>query len=174
MLNRTNLTLSALALSNRLNLGTRSLAANASVNFGGQTLRTRQSHHDVMRERMDWYVVLSIPRPRYAIPAIPGSFFHVLQRQLSFVTSEQSPVAVHVRVVSEPRPADLVDRCERDVPVTDPSLQPSDSLVGIAIPSASDCKSRSAVKSAGKRGLKRTAKRSAPRAAATMSRTYGK
>ena len=32
MLNRTNLTLSALALSNGLNLGTRSLAANASVN----------------------------------------------------------------------------------------------------------------------------------------------
>ena len=38
MLNRTNLTLSALALSNRLNLGTRSLAANASVNDGDQTL----------------------------------------------------------------------------------------------------------------------------------------
>ena len=32
LMNRTNLTLSALALSNRLNLGTRSLAVNASVN----------------------------------------------------------------------------------------------------------------------------------------------
>ena len=113
MLNRTNLTLSALALSNRLNLGTRSFAANASVNFGGQTLRTRQSHHDVMRERMDWYVVLSIPRPRYAIPAIPGSFFHVLQRQLSFVTSEQSPVAVDVLSYPSRDPADLVGRRER-------------------------------------------------------------
>ena len=64
MLNRTNLTLSALALSNGLNLGTRSLAANASVNDGDQTLRTRHSHHDVMRERMVWYVVFSIPKPR--------------------------------------------------------------------------------------------------------------
>ena len=41
MLNRTNLTLSA--LSNRLNLGTRSLALNASVNNGGQTLRIRHA-----------------------------------------------------------------------------------------------------------------------------------
>ena len=174
MLNRTNLTLSALALSNRLNLGTRSFAANASVNFGVETLRTRQSHHDVMRERMDWYVVLSIPRPRYAIPAIRGSFFHVQQRQLSFVTSDQSPVAVGVCVVSPSRPADLVGRRERGVQIPDPRLQSSDSLAGMAIPSASHCKSRSAVKSAGKRGLKRTAQRSAPGAVAKMSPTCGK
>ena len=161
MLNRTNLTLSALALSNRLNLGTRSFAANASVNFGVQTLRTRQSHHDVMRERMDWYVVLSMPRPRYAIPAIPSSFFQVQQRQLSCVTSEQSLVAVDVCVETVSRPADLVGRPERGVDIPDPRFQPSDSLRGIAIPSASDCKSRSAVKSAGKRGLKRTATRAA-------------
>ena len=37
MLNRTNLTLSA--LSNRLNLGTRSLVLGTGVNHGGNTLR---------------------------------------------------------------------------------------------------------------------------------------
>jgi hypothetical protein len=174
MLNRTNLTLSALALSNRLNLGTRSLAANASVNFDGQTLRTRQSHHDVMRERMDWYVVLSIPRPRYAIPAIPGSFFQIQQGQLSCVTSEQSVVAVNVCVDSVPRPADLVGRRELGVQIHDPRFQLSDSLVGMSISGASDGKSRSAVKSTGKRGLKRTATRAAHAAAATMSTAYGK
>jgi len=73
MLNRTNLTLSALALSNRLNLGTRSLAANAGVNNVGDTLRIRSSHQDVMRVGMVWYVVFSIPKPRHAIPAIPSS-----------------------------------------------------------------------------------------------------
>jgi len=175
MLNRTNLTLSALALSNRLNLGTRSLVANASVNFVGQTLRTRQSHHDVMRDRMDWYVVLSIPRPRYAIPAIPGSFFQVHQPQSSCVTSQQSSVAVTVYVDSVSRPLDLADRRERDAHSSDSRFQPSGSLLGMALPSASECKSRSAVKSVGKRGLKRTAKRAAAAAAAaTMSHTFGK
>jgi len=82
MLNRTNLTLSALALSNRLNLGTRSLAACAGVNTGDTTLRIRPSHHDVMREGMEWYVVFSNPKPRYAIPAIPCSFSPVRERQL--------------------------------------------------------------------------------------------
>jgi hypothetical protein len=168
MLNRTNLTLSALALSNRLNLGTRPFAANASVNFGVQTLRTRQSHHDVMRERMDWYVVLSIPRPRNAIPAIPGSFFQVQERQLSCVTSQQSLVAVDVCVKTISRPADLVGRREPDAQIPDPRIQPSDSLAGMALRSASDCTLRSAVKSAGKQGLKRTATRAAAAAAAAM------
>ena len=57
MLSRINLTLSA--LTNRLNLGTRSLVLNASVNNGKTTLRIRHLHHDVMRERMVWYVVPS-------------------------------------------------------------------------------------------------------------------
>ncbi len=87
MLNRTNLTLSALALSNGLNLGTRSLAANASVNDGDQTLRIRHSHHDVMRERMVWYVVSSNPKPKYAIPAIPSSFFQQQQHELRDITA---------------------------------------------------------------------------------------
>ena len=63
MLNRTNLTLSALALSNRLNLGTRSLAANASVNRGDQTLLVRQSHHGVMHDGMMWYHVFPVSKP---------------------------------------------------------------------------------------------------------------
>jgi hypothetical protein len=83
MLNRTNLTLSALALSNRLNLGTRSLAANAGVNHGAQTLCILHSYHDVMRERMVWYVVSSIAKPRHAIPAIPGSLSKVQQQRFT-------------------------------------------------------------------------------------------
>ena len=124
MLNRTNLTLSALALSNRLNLGTRSLAANASVNFGGQTLRIRQSHHDVMRERMDWYVVLSMPRPRYGIPAIPGSFFQSSKRQFSCVASQQSVAAVDVYVelrIEDSRPRRY--GVNRDVQISDPRFR---------------------------------------------------
>ncbi len=55
LLNRTNLTLSALALSKGLNLGTRSLAANASVNDGDQTLRTRlQSGAQVLAANFTW------------------------------------------------------------------------------------------------------------------------
>ncbi len=92
LLNRTNLTLSALALSNGLNLGTRSLAVNASVNDGDQILRTRHSHQDVMRERMVWYVVSSISKSIYAIPSIQGSFFQQQQRPSSCVTLPQGDV----------------------------------------------------------------------------------
>lgn len=71
MLNRTNLTLSA--LSNRLNLGTRSLVLGTGVNHGGQTPRLRQFHHDVMRDRMVWYVVSPFTSPKYDIPPVPDS-----------------------------------------------------------------------------------------------------
>jgi hypothetical protein len=71
MLNRTNLTLSA--LSNRLNLGTRSLVLGTGVNHGGQTLRLRNSHHDVMRKRMVWHVVSPFVPSKYDIPPVPGS-----------------------------------------------------------------------------------------------------
>ena len=83
MLNRTNLTLSA--LSNRLNLGTRSLARTASVNHGAQPVRIRHLHsdHDVMRDRMVWYVVSSFPREIYVIPLIPGSIIPGPQQRLS-------------------------------------------------------------------------------------------
>ncbi len=71
MLNRNNLTLSA--LSNRLNLGTRSLVLNTGVN-NGTALRIRHAHHDVMRESLvvfevgDSFVV-AYPSPPITDPA---------------------------------------------------------------------------------------------------------
>ena len=174
MLNRTNLTLSALALSNRLNLGTRSLAANASVNNGDQTLRTRQSHHDVMRERMVWYVVSSIPKPMYAIPTIPSSFFQQQQRPFSCVTLPQGKVAVTVCVEPEPRPADLVGRPEPCVLDRDPSIGTIGPSTGNLTRGASGSKPRPRLKSAGISGLTRTARRAARPAAAAMSAAFGK
>jgi hypothetical protein len=173
-LNRTNLTLSALALSNGLNLGTRSLAANASVNDGDLTLRTRHSHHDVMRERMVWYVVSSISKPMYAIPAIPGSFFQQQQRQLSCITLPQGNVAVNVYVKSEPRPADLVGRRERCVLDRDPSFGTIVPPAGNPTTGANTTTTRPGLKSAGINGLKRTARLAARPAAAAMSATFGK
>jgi hypothetical protein len=84
MLNRTNLTLSASALSNGLNLGTRSLAARASVNNDGTTSHICPSHQDVMRERVVWYVAVSIPKPKDAMPSIQDSdsIFPVQRRQV--------------------------------------------------------------------------------------------
>ena len=81
MLNRTNLTLSALALSNGLNLGTRSLAANADVNIDGQTLCIRHSHHDVMREGMVWYVVFSMPKSKHGFQPFRAHFFRSQRRR---------------------------------------------------------------------------------------------
>ena len=112
MLNRTNRTLSALALSDRLDLGTRSLAANASVNRGDQTLLVRQTHHGVMRDGMKWFLLFPMPRSASAIPSIPGSISQVWPCQLSCLTEQQGLVAVDVRVEPEPRPADLVGRPE--------------------------------------------------------------
>ena len=174
MLNRTNLTLSALALSNGLNLGTRSLAANAGVNNGDQTLRTRQSHHDVMRERMVWYVVSSIPKPTDAIPAIPSSFFQQRPRFVSCVTLPQGSVAVEVCVEPEPRPADLVGRPEPCVLDRYPSFGTMVSFTGNLTKGASGSKPRPGLKSAGIQGLKRTARRAARPAAAAMSAAFGK
>ena len=71
MLNRTNLTLSA--LSNRLNLGTRSLVLATSVNHGNQTLRIRHTLHDVMREEMVWPVVAYFSSTKRDIPPMPDS-----------------------------------------------------------------------------------------------------
>ena len=174
LLNRTNLTLSALALSNGLNLGTRSLVANTSANDGDQTLRIRHSHHDVMRERMVWYVVSSIPKPTDAIPAIPSSFSQQQQDWLSCVTLPQGSVAVEVCVEPESRPADLVGRPE-------PCVLDRDLSIGTIVPSkgnhtrgASGSKPRPGLKSAGISGLTRTARRAARPAAAAMSATFGK
>jgi hypothetical protein len=70
MLNRNNLTLSA--LSNRLNLGTRSLVLTTGVNNNGTALRIRHTHHDVMRKHMEPDYVTSIPVEAYAIPPMTG------------------------------------------------------------------------------------------------------
>jgi hypothetical protein len=174
LLNRTNLTLSALALSNGLNLGTRSLAANASVNDGDQTPRIRHSHHDVMRERMVWYVVSSIPKPKDAIPSIPSSFSQQQHQPLSCVTLPQGNVAVEVCVEPEPRPADLVGRPEPCVLDRDPSIGTIVPSTGNLTRGASDFTSRPGLKSSGIFGLKRTAWRAARPAAAAMSAAFGK
>jgi hypothetical protein len=110
MLNRTNRTLSALALSNGLNLGTRSLAANASVSHGDQILRIRRPQDHVMRDGMVWYSVVSDSKPEHGKPPFPGSFSPEQQRQFGCVTLQQACVAVDFRVEPDPRPADLVGR----------------------------------------------------------------
>ncbi len=114
MLNRTNLTLSALALSNRLNLGTRSLAANASVNKGDKTPSIRQSHH-VMRDGMEWSGGYPIPQIGAAFPPIPRSFSPVPQCPSHDVAVQRSCCVADVRVLFEPRPDNLADRPERVV-----------------------------------------------------------
>jgi hypothetical protein len=166
MLNRKNLTLSALAISNRLNLGTRSLAADASVNDGDQTLNVRHSHHGVMREGMAWYGVFPIPKPRHAIPVIPSSFSTEQQRPLSWLTLEQGCVAVVVPVEPAPRPADLVGRPEPCVRSLDFRCLTSRSLIRNTTTAASDSRSRPSVRPSAKHGLKRTASRAAKFAAA--------
>ncbi len=108
MFNRTNLTLSARSLSNRLNLGTRSLAVNANATNGGQILRTRHTHHDVLREGMVWYDVFPIMPEGYAIPSIPGSFSQSQQCQPGGLTRLPGRMADDVRVEPDPRPASLV------------------------------------------------------------------
>ena len=115
MLNRTNLTLSALALSNRLNLGTRSLAANAGVNKGDKTQTIRQSHHGVMRDGMMWPGSDPIPQIGAAFPCIPSSFSLVPQRPSPDVAVQRSCRVADVQVLFEPRPDNLADRSERCV-----------------------------------------------------------
>lgn len=72
MLNRNNLTLSA--LSNRLNLGTRSLVVTTGVN-NGTALRIRDIdiHHDVMRMHAGWFFVSPAPVVGCDIPPVTGS-----------------------------------------------------------------------------------------------------
>ena len=169
MFNRTNLTLSARTLSNRLNLGTRSLALNAGVKNGGRTLRTRQTHHGVMRDGMVWYDVFPITQPRYGIPTNPGSFSQQPQGQPSCLIQQPGRPAEVVLVEPDPRPADLVDRPERCARVGDPRF-PSVAVTVSERRSAervSGSPSRSGWKSKGKSGLKRTAKRAAKAKAAT-------
>jgi hypothetical protein len=101
MLNRTNLTLSA--LSNRLNLGTRSLVLNTSVNHGAHAQHIRHSHHDVMRDRMVWYAVFSFKPGKYDIPPIQGSIIPgQQQRPIRCQRPEASLAACLARDVFSP------------------------------------------------------------------------
>jgi len=115
MLNRTNLTLSALALSNRLNLGTRSLAANAGVDMGAKVQNIRQSHHDVMRDGMMWPDADPSPQIGAAFPPIPSSFSNVRQCPSVDVAVQRSSRVADLQVLVETRPDNLADRPERFV-----------------------------------------------------------
>ena len=172
MLNRTNLTLSARTLSNRLNLGTRSLALNASVNHGDQTLRTRQTHHDAMREGMVWYDVFPIMPARYGIPTNPGSFSQPQQCLPSCALAQPGRSAAAIRVEPDLRPADLIDRPERGAGVGDPrfpsvAVAPCERRV---VERRLACESRLRGKSPRKSGEKRAAKRAAKSAATSVAR----
>jgi len=177
MFNRTNLTLSARTLSNRLNLGTRSLALVANVKNVGRTLRTRQTHHDVLREGMVWYVVVPIMPVGFGIPSIPGSFSQQ-QRQPGCLTRQPGPMAEDVRVIPDPRPADLVGRPEPCVRVGVPGFLPAS--VAVSERSSHSCErssgSRSERKAPAKPGSKRAARRaaSATAAAAISAASPGK
>ena len=104
MLNRTNLTLSA--LTNRLNLGTRALVLNTGVNNGKKTLRIRHLHHDVMRQRMVWFVVSSFEPERHTIPPVPGSTIPgPPQRSVRCVGQETSRSACQRSVQPKPSQA---------------------------------------------------------------------
>jgi len=174
MLNRPNLTLSALALSNRLNLGTRSLAVNASVNHGAQPSRIRHTHQDVMREGMVWYGVFPIIPKRYAMPTIPGSSSRVQQRLRGCLTLQPFWSAVDSGVEPEPRPDNLVGR---------PEIRAEDWDSWIQIEGPDQCrptkrgsitKPRGDLKSARNFGPRRAARRAAEHRAAASAATAGK
>jgi len=175
MFNRTNLTLSARTLKNRTNLGTRSLALNANVKNVGRTLRTRQVHHDVLREGMVWYDVFPIMPVGYSIPSIPGSF-SLQQCQPGRLTRQPGSMAERVRVIPDPRPADLVGRLEPCVRVGVPGSLPVPVAVSERSSRSSERSSRlrSERKDLAKPGLKRAARRAAKAAAAIAAASTGK
>lgn len=168
MFNRTHLTLSARTLSNRLNLGTRSLALVANVKNNGRTLRTRQTHHDVLREGMVWYEMFTDMPQGSIIPPIPGSLSQQQRRQPGRLTGQPGPMAEDVRVIPDPRPADLVGRPEPCVRV---------GVVGVLPPpitaserSSQECERSSGARSAaGKTMAKPASKRAAGRAARAIA-----
>ncbi len=97
MLNRNNLTLSALF--NRLNLGTRSLVL-ASVNNGDTVLRIRHTYHDAMREHMAAFFAASIPVEVQEVPPITGPVSTDLPRNRTCGDSLKSGVDSASRVLS--------------------------------------------------------------------------
>jgi hypothetical protein len=176
MFNRKNLTLSARTLSNRLNLGTRSFALVANVKNGGRTLCTRPTHHDVLREGMVWYDVFPIMPVGYNIPTISGSFSQPQPSQPGGLTGQPGPVAERVRVIPDPRPADLVGRPEPCVRVGVPGFLPVSVAVSERSSDSSERSSgsRSDRKSPVKPGLKRAAWRATKAAAAISAANTGK
>jgi hypothetical protein len=175
MLSRMNLTLSALALSNGLNLGTRSRTANADLNVDGDALYILQSHHDVMREGVAWTFVFSKPKPKQAIPPIPGSISPVQLQQLRCDQAQQRGCAVDVRVEADPRPADLVGGRE-------PRLEHRVTRVPTVVPTEGTITERSPIrraptwsKASGSPGFYRAARRATTySAAARAATTVGK
>ena len=75
MLNRTNLTQTALL--NGLNLGTRSLVLGTSLNTNGKALIVRDRHHGFMRDGMGWHVVNPVISWIYEVPPIPSPYSEV-------------------------------------------------------------------------------------------------
>jgi hypothetical protein len=174
LLNRTNLTLSALALSNGLNLGTRPRAAHADVNLDGQTSYILLSHHVVMREGMEWSFVFSKPKSKQAIPSIPSSISPVQLPQLSCAISQQGGCAVDVRVEADPRPADLVGRRE-------PRLVDRVTRFLTVVPTERTtterslyCQARTWSRASGSPGFYRTARRATTCSATARATTVGK
>jgi hypothetical protein len=174
LLNRTNLTLSALALSNGLNLGTRSFAVDANVSNGDQTLRIRQVHHDVMRERMVWYVVSSIPKPSDANPAIPSSFFPRRPQRPGCLTLPRGYVEADSCVEPDTRPANLVERDQPGVFDREVSFKTIVPITGNLISGATTSKSHPGLKSSGIHGWKATAGPAARATAAPLYANSGK
>jgi hypothetical protein len=175
MFNRTNLTLSARTLKNRTNLGTRSLALVANVKNDGRTLRARHAHHDVSREGMVWYSVFPIMPEGYGIPSIPGSF-SMQQGQPGCLRGQSGPMAEDVRVIPDPRPADLVGRPEPCVRVGVVGVLPA-AVTGperSSPPSERSSGSRPERKAPAKPGPKRAARRATRFAAALSAASHGK
>jgi hypothetical protein len=176
MFNRTNLTLSARNLSSGLNLGTRSLALVANVKNGGQALRTRQTHHDVLREGRMWYDAFSIMPMGYGIPSIPGSFSQPQRCQPGCLTRQPGRPVAEVRVEPDPRPADLVGRPGPCVGVGVVEVLPAS--VAVSERSSSECERssdwRTGRKAPAKPGSKRAAWRATRAAAAIAPASIGK
>lgn len=176
MFHRTNLTLSARTLSNRLNLGTRSFALVANVKDNGRALRSRPTHHDVLREGMAWYTASPIMPMGCGIPSIPGSFSRPQQGQPGWLIEQPGLVATDVRVIPDSRPADLVGRPDRCVRVGVAGTLPA--AVARPEPGSHECERslvrRLAAKAPARAGLKRPARRAANRAAAIPAVGIGK
>jgi hypothetical protein len=173
MLSRKNLTLSALVLSNGLNLGTRSRAANADVNLDGQTLCILNSHHDVMREGMEWYSV-SKPKSKQGIPFIPNSISPVQVQHPRCGQPQPGGWVVDVCVLTDARPANLVGRREPRLDDRVTRFPASDRNVGSSSERGLARQASATPRAPGSTGFHRTARRAITCSAAARATTVGK